>query len=60
MGIKDFAINIRQNYTLKLPDCIIMATSLWLNRNNKFHNLSRSIGRVTQSYSQITTELKYK
>ncbi len=30
-GIKDFAIHIRQNYTIKLPDCIIMATSLWLN-----------------------------
>lgn len=30
-GIKEFAINIRQNYTIKLPDCIIIATSLWLN-----------------------------
>ncbi len=30
-GIKDFAISIRQNYTIKLPDCIILATSLWLN-----------------------------
>jgi predicted nucleic acid-binding protein len=30
-GIKEFAINIRQNYTIKLPDSIIMATSLWLN-----------------------------
>ena len=30
-GIKDFAIHIRQNYTIKLPDCIIMATALWLN-----------------------------
>lgn len=30
-GIKEIAINIRQNYTIKLPDCIIMATSLWLN-----------------------------
>jgi predicted nucleic acid-binding protein len=30
-GIKDFAIHIRQHYTVKLPDCIIMATSLWLN-----------------------------
>ncbi|HEY3369945.1 MAG TPA: type II toxin-antitoxin system VapC family toxin [Prolixibacteraceae bacterium] len=30
-GIKDFAIHIRQQYTVKLPDCIIMATSLWLN-----------------------------
>jgi predicted nucleic acid-binding protein len=30
-GIKDFAIDIRQKYSIKLPDCIIMATSLWLN-----------------------------
>ena len=30
-GIKEFAIIIRQKYTVKLPDCIIMATSLWLN-----------------------------
>jgi len=30
-GIKDFAISIRQNFTVKLPDCIIVATSLWLN-----------------------------
>jgi predicted nucleic acid-binding protein len=30
-GIKEYAINIRQKYTIKLPDCIIMATSLWLN-----------------------------
>ena len=30
-GIKDFAIHIRQKYAIKLPDCIIMATSLWLN-----------------------------
>ncbi len=30
-GIKEFAISLRQNYSLKLPDCIIMATSLWLN-----------------------------
>ena len=30
-GIKDYAINIRQKYTIKLPDCIILATSLWLN-----------------------------
>lgn len=30
-GIKEFAINIRQNYTIKLPDCIIIAISLWLN-----------------------------
>ena len=29
--IKDITINIRQNYNLKLPDCIIVATSLWLN-----------------------------
>ena len=28
--IKDITINIRQNYNLKLPDCIIIATSLWL------------------------------
>jgi predicted nucleic acid-binding protein len=30
-GIKDFAIDIRQNYSIKLPDCIILATALWLN-----------------------------
>jgi predicted nucleic acid-binding protein len=30
-GIKEIAISIRQNYKVKLPDCIIMATSLWLN-----------------------------
>ena len=30
-GIKDYAISIRQNYSIKLPDCIILATSLWLN-----------------------------
>jgi len=30
-GIKEFAISIRQKYTIKLPDCIILATSLWLN-----------------------------
>lgn len=30
-GIKDFAISIRQKYTINLPDCIIIATSLWLN-----------------------------
>ena len=30
-GIKELAIDIRQNYTIKLPDCIILATSLWLN-----------------------------
>jgi predicted nucleic acid-binding protein len=29
--IKDFAISIRQKYNVKLPDCIIMATALWLN-----------------------------
>jgi hypothetical protein len=29
--IKDITINIRQNYNIKLPDCIIVATSLWLN-----------------------------
>ena len=29
--IKDITIHIRQNYNLKLPDCIIIATSLWLN-----------------------------
>lgn len=30
-GIKEIAILIRKNYSLKLPDSIIMATSLWLN-----------------------------
>jgi predicted nucleic acid-binding protein len=30
-GIKETAILIRKNYSLKLPDSIIMATSLWLN-----------------------------
>lgn len=30
-GIKDYAISLRQHYSLKLPDCIILATSLWLN-----------------------------
>ena len=30
-GIKEFAISIRQKYKVKLPDCIIVATSLWLN-----------------------------
>jgi predicted nucleic acid-binding protein len=30
-GIKEYAISIRQSYSIKLPDCIIMATSLWLN-----------------------------
>ena len=29
--IKEHAINIRQKYNLKLSDCIIIATSLWLN-----------------------------
>ena len=29
--IKEFTINIRQKYNIKLPDSIIMATSLWLN-----------------------------
>ena len=29
--IKEFVIVTRQNYNLKLPDCIILATSLWLN-----------------------------
>ena len=30
-AIKELVINIRQKYNLKLPDCIIIATSLWLN-----------------------------
>jgi predicted nucleic acid-binding protein len=30
-GIKEFTISIRQKYSIKLPDSIIMATSLWLN-----------------------------
>jgi predicted nucleic acid-binding protein len=30
-GIKETAITIRRNYSLKLPDSIILATSLWLN-----------------------------
>ena len=30
-GIKEYTISIRQRYSIKLPDCIIMATSLWLN-----------------------------
>lgn len=30
-GIKEYSISIRQRYSIKLPDCIIMATSLWLN-----------------------------
>ncbi len=29
--IKDFTINLRRKYSLKLPDSIIMATSLYLN-----------------------------
>jgi predicted nucleic acid-binding protein len=29
--IKDITISIRQEYNLKLPDCIIVATALWLN-----------------------------
>jgi predicted nucleic acid-binding protein len=29
-GIKDYTIQLRQNHSLKLPDSIIMATSLWL------------------------------
>jgi predicted nucleic acid-binding protein len=29
--IKEFVISIRQKYNLKLPDCIIIATSMWLN-----------------------------
>jgi predicted nucleic acid-binding protein len=29
--IKEIAIRIRQNYNIKLPDCIIIGTSLWLN-----------------------------
>ncbi len=29
-GIKNYTIQLRQNYSLKLPDSIIMATSLWL------------------------------
>ena len=29
--IKEYAISIRQKYNIKLPDCIIIATSLWLN-----------------------------
>ncbi|HZL09031.1 MAG TPA: type II toxin-antitoxin system VapC family toxin [Prolixibacteraceae bacterium] len=29
--IKEFTISIRQKYSIKLPDSIIMATSLWLN-----------------------------
>jgi len=30
-GIKDYTISIRRNNTVKLPDCIIAATSLTLN-----------------------------
>ena len=30
-GIKEHVINLRQKYNIKLPDCIIVATSLWLN-----------------------------
>jgi predicted nucleic acid-binding protein len=30
-GIKKITIDLRRQYSLKLPDCIIMATSLWLN-----------------------------
>ena len=29
--IKEFTISIRQKYSIKLPDSIILATSLWLN-----------------------------
>ena len=29
--IKDFTISVRQEYNLKLPDCITVATALWLN-----------------------------
>jgi predicted nucleic acid-binding protein len=29
--IKENTITLRQSYSLKLPDCIIAATSLWLN-----------------------------
>jgi predicted nucleic acid-binding protein len=29
--IKDYTIRLRQEYSLKLPDCIIAATSLYLN-----------------------------
>jgi predicted nucleic acid-binding protein len=29
--IKDFAIKLKQEYSLKLPDSLIMATSLYLN-----------------------------
>jgi predicted nucleic acid-binding protein len=30
-AIKELVISIRQKYSIKLPDCIILATSLWLN-----------------------------
>lgn len=30
-GIKEVAVEIRQKYKIKLPDCIIAATALWLN-----------------------------
>ena len=30
-GIKEYVITLRQKYNIKLPDSIIMATSLWLN-----------------------------
>jgi len=30
-GIKDYTISLRQNNSLKLPNSIIAATSLWLN-----------------------------
>jgi hypothetical protein len=30
-GIKELAISIRQKYIIKLPDSIILATSIWLN-----------------------------
>ena len=29
--IKEHTIDIRQKYNIKLPDCIIIATSIWLN-----------------------------
>jgi len=30
-GIKEYVVTLRQKYNIKLPDSIIMATSLWLN-----------------------------
>ena len=30
-AIKELVISIRKKYNMKLPDCIILATSLWLN-----------------------------